>query len=53
MESGDKYLRVLFGFLGIADFTTIAAEELDVWGKDVKGIVGKAVDEAKKLALSF
>ncbi len=48
-EMGDRYLRTLFAFFGIRDFTTIAAEELDVIGKDVDAIVGKAMDEARKL----
>lgn len=52
-EMGDRYLRTIFGFLGITDFTTIAANELDVVGKDVDAIVGKAIEEAKLLAKTF
>jgi FMN-dependent NADH-azoreductase len=52
-EMGDRYLRTIFGFLGITDFTTIAAENLDVIGVDVNAIVGSAVEEAKKVAQNF
>ena len=38
-EMGDRYLRILFGFLGIYDFSTIAIEGVDVIGADVTGIV--------------
>jgi FMN-dependent NADH-azoreductase len=52
-EMGDRYLRTLFAFLGIRDFTTIAAEELDVIGSDIEAIVGKAMKEAQELAKTF
>lgn len=53
MEMGDRYLRILFGFLGIRDYTTIHADELDVIGKDVDAIVGKAIAQAEELAKTF
>ncbi|QGU94084.1 FMN-dependent NADH-azoreductase [Clostridium bovifaecis] len=52
-EMGDRYLRTIFGFLGITDFTTVAAENLDVIGADVEGIVQKAIKEAKEVAQNF
>lgn len=52
-EMGDRYLRTICGFLGICDFKTIAAENLDVIGSDVDGIVAKAIAEAEKLAKVF
>ena len=52
-EMGDRYLRTLFGFLGVQDIKTIAIEGVDVIGADVDGIVGEAVAEAKELALTF
>ncbi|MFU0824927.1 FMN-dependent NADH-azoreductase [Clostridium sp.] len=52
-EMGDRYLRTFFGFLGITDFTTIAAENLDVVGADVEGIVAKAITQAKNAAQNF
>ncbi len=52
-EMGDKYLRTILGFMGVTDFTTIAAEGLDVIGNDVEAIVGKAVQEAESFAKKF
>ncbi|MFZ7103009.1 MAG: FMN-dependent NADH-azoreductase [Peptococcaceae bacterium] len=52
-EMGDRYLRVVFGFLGIYDFTTIAAENLDVVGADVEGIMAKALKDAENIANNF
>ncbi|MDP4189107.1 MAG: FMN-dependent NADH-azoreductase [Bacteroidota bacterium] len=52
-EMGDRYLRTLFAFFGIREFTTIAAEELDVIGADIEAIVGKAIKEAQELARIF
>lgn len=52
-EMGDRYLRTLFAFLGIRDFTTIAAEELDVIGADVDSLLSKAIKEAEEKAKNF
>lgn len=52
-EMGDRYLRTILGFLGITDFTTVAAERLDVIGNDVDTIVGNAIAEAKEIAKNF
>lgn len=52
-EMGDKYLRVIMGFLGIYDFTTIVAESLDIIGADVEGIMAKAFKEADNLSSNF
>lgn len=52
-EMGERFLRTLFGFLGVRDFNTVAAEGLDVIGADVDGIVNKAIKEAEKLASQF
>ncbi|MCE5300139.1 MAG: FMN-dependent NADH-azoreductase [Spirochaetia bacterium] len=52
-EMGDKYIRTILGFLGVTDFTTIAAENLDVIGQDVEAIVNTAVDKALDLAKIF
>lgn len=52
-EMGDRYLRTLFGFLGIIDFTTIAAEGLDVIGNDVNKIIQNAITAAKENAKNF
>lgn len=52
-EMGDRYLRTIFGFLGITDFTTIAANKLDVIGEDVEAIVQAAIKEAHEKAKDF
>ncbi len=52
-ELGDKYLRTILGFMGVLDFSTIAAEQLDVVGVDVEEIVAKEIEEAKKIAETF
>lgn len=52
-EMGDRYLRVLFGFLGITDFSTIAIEGVDIIGTDVDAIMNKALKNAELLASSF
>jgi len=51
LEMGDSYLRNIFEFMGINDFSTIAAEGLDIMGNDVQSILSRAIEEAK--ALSF
>lgn len=52
-EMGDRYLRTVFGFLGITDFTTVSADALDVVGNDVEAIVGNAIKNAQAKAMSF
>lgn len=52
-EMGDRYLRTLFGFLGIKDYTTISADALDVSGNDVDAILDNAIKKAQEMAKSF
>ncbi|MBB6623378.1 FMN-dependent NADH-azoreductase [Clostridium gasigenes] len=52
-EMGDRYLRTIVGFLGITDFTTIAANKLDVIGEDAEAIVQVAINEAQDKAKTF
>ena len=52
-EMGDRYLRTIFGFLGITNFTTIVAENLDVIGNDVNAIVDKVINDAIEFAKEF
>lgn len=52
-EMGDRYLRTLFGFLGIQDIETIAIEGVDVIGADVEGILHTAKNKANEMALTF
>ncbi len=53
LEMGERYLKTIFSFFGIKDFTTIAADNLDVIGLDTEGIVKEACDNAKALAKNF
>ncbi|MBU3146335.1 FMN-dependent NADH-azoreductase [Clostridium sp. CF012] len=52
-EMGERYLRTIFGFFGITDFTTITAEGLDVIGEDVELIVENAIKKAQQQAKDF
>ena len=52
-EMGDRYLRTIFGFFGITNYTAISADALDIVGADIEGIVGKAIKEAQELAGRF
>lgn len=52
-EMGDRYLRTIFGFLGITDFETVAANGTDIIGNDVDAIINEAIIKAKKLAQEF
>ncbi len=52
-EMGDRYLRTIFGFFGVTDFKTIAAESLDIIGQDVEAIVNEAINKAEDLAKNF
>ena len=52
-EMGDRYLRTIFGFFGITDFTTVTAEGLDIIGNDTDAIVEKAAQEAQAAAKKF
>jgi FMN-dependent NADH-azoreductase len=52
-EMGDRYLRTIFGFLGIRDFTTISADKLDVIGEDAAAIVEDVIKEAQDKAKKF
>ena len=52
-EMGDRYLKTLFGFLGITDYTTIAADNMDVIGIDVEAIIETAISDAHDKAKKF
>lgn len=52
-EMGDRYLKTIFGFFGITDFTTIAADKLDVIGEDVESIIENAINKAQMAAKEF
>jgi len=53
LEMADKYLRNIFGFLGVTDFTTVAADRLDILTEDSELILNQAIKEAKEVALTL
>lgn len=52
-EMGDRYLRTIFAFFGITDFTTIAADKLDDKSEDVEAILNQAIIRAMNVAKEF
>ena len=52
-EMGDRYLKTIFAFFGITDFTTISADKVDVIGEDVEAIVENAIKKAQATAREF
>lgn len=53
LEMGDRYLKTIFNFLGIEDYSTIVAEGLDIIGNDVDELVNQAIIKAQEKAKSF
>ena len=53
LEMADKYLRNIFGFMGIFDFTTIATDRLDVITEDANALMNNALVEAGEVAMKF
>lgn len=53
LEMGERYVRTLLDFYGINDVESITAENLDVMGVDVEGILNKAMDKAVNIAKKF
>ncbi|MCW3804762.1 FMN-dependent NADH-azoreductase [Plebeiibacterium marinum] len=53
LEMADKYLRNIFGFMGITDFTTIATDRLDIITEDTAALLSDAKEKAKEEALAF
>lgn len=52
-EMGDRYMKTIFSFLGITDYTTIAADKLDIVGEDVEAIIDGTIRFARKMAVEF
>lgn len=52
-EMGDRYLRTILGFFGIKDIETIAIDNLDVIGVNVKEKVEEGIEKAISLAKKF
>ncbi|MCU4166579.1 FMN-dependent NADH-azoreductase [Carboxylicivirga caseinilyticus] len=53
LEMADKYLRNIFGFMGITDFTSIAVDRLDMITEDTEALLNKAMEQARETALAF
>lgn len=51
-EMADKYLKIIFEFLGVEDFVTVYAEGLD-YGNDISEIMDNAIKQAQDIAKSF
>lgn len=52
-EMGEKYIRTMFGFFGITDFNSVAAENMNVQGLDTNKILEEAIVKAVDLAKEF
>lgn len=52
-EMGDRYLRTILGFFGIKDIETIAIDNLDVMGVNVKEKIEEGIEKAISLAKKF
>ena len=52
-EMGDRYLRTILGFFGIADIETIAIENVDVVGINVDEKIEEGINRASLLAKEF
>lgn len=50
---GDRYLRTILGFFGIAEIETIAIENLDVIGVNVEEKLEEGIRKASLLAKEF
>nr|NNM90364.1 FMN-dependent NADH-azoreductase [Bacilli bacterium] len=53
MEFGDRYLRTVFGFIGIHDFKTIVVEGMARFPENAETYKQNAIDHAKKVAETF
>jgi Acyl carrier protein phosphodiesterase len=52
-EMGDRYLKTILSFLGICNYTTIAADKMDVIGVNVDAILNEAKKKAAEVAKLF
>lgn len=53
MEMGDRYLKNILALLGITDYTTVAADQLDVIGQDIEAVLSDAIHTARTIAKDF
>ena len=52
-ELGDRYLRTVFAFVGITDFTTFALENMDRSHTNVEKVIEDAIKDSYELAKEF
>ena len=52
-ELGERYLRTILGFMGITDFTTFAADDMDRSATDVEAVIADYIDKAAQFAAEF
>ncbi|MBU3811693.1 MAG: FMN-dependent NADH-azoreductase [Candidatus Niameybacter stercoravium] len=52
-EMGDRYLRTILGFFGIQEIETIAVENVDVMGVDLKEKIEDGIKRAQLIAQKF
>lgn len=52
-ELGDRYLRTVFAFVGITEFTTYALENMDRSHTNVEELLEKAIKDTQELAKEF
>lgn len=53
LEMADKYLRNIFRFMGITDYTTIATDRLDIVTEDAQVLLEDSIKKATELAVTF
>lgn len=53
LEMADKYLRNIFGFMGISDYTTLATDRLDIITEDTQALMDYAIKNANEHAMNF
>lgn len=52
-ELGDRYLRTVFAFVGITDFTTFSLENMDRSSTNVEQVIENAIKDTQELAKKF
>lgn len=53
MDMCGRYIKIILGFFGITDYQKISAENLDVQGTDIEGILKEAINKACMVAKQF
>lgn len=53
VEFGDRYLRTIFGFVGITDVDSIIVEGMAQMPNEAEQIKQRAMDRAREVARSF